>query len=41
MDTAGAGAASHKVEIPYLPVGTARELRTLVAAEAARTEFRW
>ena len=41
VDTAGAGAASHKVEIPYLPVGTARELRTLVAAEAARTEFRW
>ncbi|WP_420634940.1 PH domain-containing protein [Candidatus Palauibacter sp.] len=41
VDTAGAGAAWHKVEIPYLPASTARELRTFVAAEAARTEFRW
>ncbi|MDE2879918.1 PH domain-containing protein [Candidatus Palauibacter soopunensis] len=41
VDTAGAGAASHKVDIPYLPVDTARELRTLLAAEAARTAFRW
>lgn len=41
VDTAGAGAASHKVDIPYLPLDTARELRTLLAAEAARTAFRW
>ncbi len=41
VDTAGAGAASHKVDIPYLPVDTARKLRTLLAAEAARTAFRW
>ena len=41
VDTAGAGAAAHKVDIPYLPVDTARELRTHLAAEAARTAFRW
>ncbi len=41
VDTAGAGAATHKVDIPYLPVDTARELRTLLAGEAARTAFRW
>ena len=41
VDTAGAGAATHKVDIPYLPVATARQLRTLLAAEAARTAFRW
>ncbi|MCZ0934767.1 MAG: PH domain-containing protein [Gemmatimonadetes bacterium] len=41
VDTAGAGAAAHKVDIPYLPVDTARQLRTLLAAEAARTAFRW
>ena len=34
-------AAAHKVDIPYLPVDTARELRTHLAAEAARTAFRW
>lgn len=41
VDTAGAGAAAHKVDIPYLPLDTARELRTHLAAEAARTAFRW
>lgn len=41
VDTAGAGAASHKVDIPYLPLDTAGHLRTLLAAEAARTAFRW
>ena len=41
VDTAGAGVAAHKVDIPYLPVDTARELRTHLAAEAARTAFRW
>lgn len=41
VDTAGAGAAAHKVDIPYLPVDTARELRTHLAGEAARTAFRW
>lgn len=41
VDTAGAGAASHRVDIPYLPLATARDLRTTLAAEAARTAFRW
>ena len=41
VDTAGAGAATHKVDIPYLPVATARDLRRHLAAEAARTAFRW
>ena len=41
VDTAGAGAAAHKVDIPYLPLDTARQLRTHLAAEAARTAFRW
>ena len=41
VDTAGAGAATHKVDIPYLPLDTARQLRTHLAAEAARTAFRW
>ena len=41
VDTAGASAASHKVEIPYLSASTARELSGLLAAEAAQTAFRW
>ncbi|WP_420616449.1 PH domain-containing protein [Candidatus Palauibacter sp.] len=41
VDTAGAGAAAHKVDIPYLPLDTALELRAHLAAEAARTAFRW
>ena len=41
VDTAGAGAATHKVDIPYLPAATARDLRKHLAAEAARTAFRW
>ena len=41
VDTAGAGAASHRVDIPYLPLATARDLRTTLAAEAARTAFHW
>lgn len=41
VDTAGAGAASHKVDIPYLPLEAARDLRSRLAAEAARTEFHW
>ena len=41
VDTAGGGASAHRVDIPYLPVDTARKLRTLLAGEAARTAFRW
>lgn len=41
VDTAGAGDASHRVDIPYLPRKTARDLRDVLAAQAARTAFRW
>jgi putative membrane protein len=41
VDTAGAGAASHRVDIPYLPRETARDLHALLAAQAAGTTFRW
>lgn len=41
VDTAGAGNASHRVDIPYLARETARELCDQLAAQAARTAFRW
>ena len=41
VDTAGAGDASHRVAIPYLPVETAAELFEQLAGAAARTAFRW
>lgn len=41
VDTAGAGAASHAVNIPYLLVPRAEELAHALTAEAARTTFRW
>jgi uncharacterized membrane protein YdbT with pleckstrin-like domain len=41
VDTAGAGNASHRVDIPYLPKDTARQLRDLLATQADRTAFRW
>lgn len=41
VDTAGAKNASHRVDIPYLARETARDLRDLLAARAARTAFRW
>lgn len=41
VDTAGAKDASHRVDIPYLARETARDLRDLLAARAARTAFRW
>lgn len=41
VDTAGAGELSHRVDIPYLPRETARELCDLLAAQAGRTAFRW
>jgi putative membrane protein len=41
VDTAGAGDWSHRVDIPYLPRETARELFALLEAQAARTELRW
>lgn len=41
VDTAGAGSASHRVHIPYLPVETATELFGQLGTAAARTAFRW
>lgn len=41
VDTAGAKDMGHHVDIPYLTRETARELHALLAAQAARTVFRW
>jgi putative membrane protein len=41
VDTAGAGAASHRVSIPYLPVETATALSGQLGRAAAGTAFRW
>ena len=41
VDTAGAGERSHRVDIPYLARETARDLNNFLAAQAARTAFRW
>jgi putative membrane protein len=41
VDSAGAGEWSHRVDIPYLPRDTARELFALLEARAASTELRW
>jgi putative membrane protein len=41
VDTAGAGDASHRVDIPYLKVETATELFAHLGTAAARTAFRW
>ena len=41
VDTAGAGDASHRVDIPYLAVEQAVELFGQLGTVAARTAFRW
>jgi membrane protein YdbS with pleckstrin-like domain len=41
VDTAGASNSAHSVDIPYLPREIARNLYASLAAEAARTTFRW
>ena len=41
VDTAGAGEWSHRVDIPYLDVSTAREVQQRLAHAAARTAFHW
>jgi len=41
VDTAGAGDASHRVDIPYLARPTADDLYRQLSGEAARTAFRW
>ena len=41
VDTAGAGTASHRVNIPFLDRAGAAALADRLAAQAASTEFRW
>jgi putative membrane protein len=41
VDTAGAAAASHRVNIPYLPLETATALFGQLGRAAAGTAFRW
>lgn len=41
VDTAGAGDASHRIDIPYLSRETANSLCDLLATQADRTTFRW
>ena len=41
VDTAGAGDASHRVDIPYLAIEQATELFGQLGTAAARTAFRW
>lgn len=41
VDTAGGGAGSRRVDIPYLSRETARDLYDLLATQAAQTAFRW
>ena len=41
VDTAGAGASSHRIDIPYLPHDTAVRLHAHLTERAAATAFRW
>ncbi len=41
VDTAGGGAESHRVDIPYLSRDAARELYRLLATEVDRTALQW
>ena len=41
VDTAGAGERSHRVDVPYLGADVADALRQRLAAQAARTAFKW
>jgi len=41
VDTAGAGMASHRVDIPYLDRTAAARLASRLAAQAASTAFKW
>jgi putative membrane protein len=41
VDTAGAGALSHRIDIPYLPHDTAVRLHAHLSERAASTAFRW
>ena len=41
VDTAGAGAASHRVDIPFLDQAVAARFADRLAGQAASTEFNW
>jgi membrane protein YdbS with pleckstrin-like domain len=41
VDTAGAGATSHRVDIPFLDHSVAARLADRLAAQAASTDFKW
>ena len=41
VDTAGAGEASHRVDIPYLDRDVGGRLADRLATQAANTAFRW
>jgi membrane protein YdbS with pleckstrin-like domain len=41
VDTAGASELAHRVDVPYLPQETARDLFQRLAAGAAHTVLRW
>src|SRR6185503_13307540 len=41
VDTAGAGNAGHRVDVPYLTLDAAETLRGRLSSAAARTVFKW
>lgn len=41
VDTAGAREMSHRIDVPYLDVVTARDLHQRLSAQAAVTAFKW
>jgi putative membrane protein len=41
VDTAGMSQTGHRIDVPYLARATAEALGTTLAAQAARTTFRW
>ena len=41
VDTAGATSEANRIDIPYIPEGTASDLHARLAVEAANTRFQW
>lgn len=41
VDTAGAGPADHRIQVPYLDAETGHALRREIAARTGRSAFRW
>jgi hypothetical protein len=41
VDTAGAGRAGHRVDIPFLATEAANGIAERLFAETSRTAFRW